>query len=288
MISVACGRGASPRSSCSNWSYSARQALARDLIGRQVKGHLTIAQADHAREVRQRHVHLVQRGHQGDAALPRAAEQRLDGLARARGVERRERLVDQPEPCRAPAAHAPGPRAGARRPKVGRRARTACRPDRSGPAPQKRPGCRSGRTASAGWLSRPMAGRRAGQHRGDHALARRQRRHLRGQKQLAAQPLKGVTWQSPGRHAIQLEKAAARRQRAGQHLQQRGLARARRADHRDLFAMRDLQVDRAHGGQRTSARRRVPSAQRLEFNLQAVHRSEQAGRTLRAAASMPL
>ena len=70
-------------------------------------------------------------------------------------------------------------------------------PGRSAAARRARRGCRAGRTAKRRLARSPIAGSRAGQHRGDDALARRQRRHLRRQEQPAAQALQFAAAAAP-------------------------------------------------------------------------------------------
>jgi hypothetical protein len=122
----------------------------------------------------------------------------------------------------------------------------------------------------------------AGQHGGHHPLPWRQRRHLRRQEQGTAQPLQAARRQQPGIVVVQQDAAARRPQRAGQDVQQRGLARTRRTDHRDLFARRDFQAHPPQGRGGSGLGGRMPARNRVQRDL---HFSRPA---LRAAASMPL
>ena len=75
----------------------AAQAFVADLVARQVEGHPSVAQADDAREEVERDLDLVQGRHHRRAPLFGRQGQRVDGLARARRVERRQGFVDQPQ-----------------------------------------------------------------------------------------------------------------------------------------------------------------------------------------------
>ena len=225
----------------------ARQALGRHLGCGQIKHQRPVAQADDARKVGQCRVHLVQGGHQSGATLLSGLHQGVDRLLGPRRVERREWLVDQPQRCRR--------QQGARQTHpLPLTARQPINPVKQLVAQIKllqRGKCRRdvGRVqqrAQAG--PQAHAGQRAGQHRSHHALARRQRRCLRRQKQPAAQPLQSAPGQLPRRCAVQRHLAGKRRQRAGQHLQQGGLAGARRADHRHLLTGGHAQVQRLDSG----------------------------------------
>jgi hypothetical protein len=109
------------------------------------------------------------------------------GLARARGVQRRQRLVDQPQRAGASSARARPTRW--RSPPESRSTRSnslSARSKRSSAA------CAAGMS----WVEQraqagpgPMRRQAAGQHRGHHPLARRQRRHLGRQEEPAAQAL---------------------------------------------------------------------------------------------------
>ena len=65
----------------------------------------------------------------------------------------------------------------------------------------------------------------------------------RPEEQAAAQTLQGRFVAVPRVNTLDVQLTACRRQGAGHQLQQRGLARPRRANDRQLFAMGHLQVD---------------------------------------------
>ncbi|MNG09126.1 hypothetical protein D3C84_925300 [compost metagenome] len=83
------------------------------------------------------------------------------------------------------------------------------------------------------------------QHRGDHPLARRQRRRLMHQADARAQALALTGRQVPGLFPQHLQFAVAGAQAGGKYVKQARLARAGRADDGDLFTGFDVQVQAA-------------------------------------------
>ncbi|MOA40805.1 hypothetical protein D3C78_1627110 [compost metagenome] len=87
----------------------------------------------------------------------------------------------------------------------------------------------------------------AGQHGGDHALTRRQRRRLMHQADPRAQTLTLAGRQVPGAFAEHFNLAAAGPQGGGQQVEQTRLTGPGRANDGDLFTNANLQVDTAQG-----------------------------------------
>ncbi len=114
-------------------------------------------------------------------------------------------------------------------------------------------------------------GKPARQHGVDDPLARRQRRRLRRQEQSRAQGVAFAAGDLPGRSAEDVQAAGFRAQRAGQGMQQTGLAGAGRADQGDLFALGHVQVQLAQC-QRIAGGARVVDADLVKLECHAMFR----------------
>ena len=216
--------------------------------------------------MRQGHVHMVQRGDQCGAALVGRLRERGQGLLRTRRVKRGQRLVHQQQTgLRSQRPRQTHPLAlAAREPvypveqfvgHVKMRQRGLGQPDAGG----------IDQAAHAG----PQAFVRQAprQHRRHHTLPGWQRRHLGRQKKATAQALQCAARQCPGVDAIELQAALVGPLCAGQQLQQRGLARARRADHRHLLALRHHQIQAAQRCGCTGACGRVAHGGVVQLNF---------------------
>jgi hypothetical protein len=204
----------------------------------------------------------MQRAHQGAAGAAGRFGQAADHLLGMGRVERRQRLVDQPQlgigdqrPGQPDAlAFAAGQAIDALPQLV---AEVECGQRRLG----GRGFARVPQRAQAG--DQRLRRQAARQHRGDDPLPWWQRRHLGREEQASAQPLPFSRRQRPRCRAEQAQRAGTRRHRAGQRLQQAGFAGARRTDQRELFTAPDVQRQPAqHLGDGQRRRRRAQIAQR--------------------------
>ena len=222
------------------------ELVATHLRCRAIEHDRAVAQSDDAIETRQRDVDLMHRGQQRDAALASDGGQCGDGLFGACRIESRQRLVDQPQTRRReqcagesdPLALAAGEAVDSREQFVGQ---AEAIERRMHVADVQRMQQR------AQTFREPPRGQPTGQHGGDDALARGQRRRLRCHEDAAALALQRARAPCPRVDAGERHFAAGRPQRRSGDLQQGRLAGARRADDREPLAGSNGQVHPAQG-----------------------------------------
>ena len=242
--------------------------IAADLRGRQIEQHFARAQPQDAREVRERRVDLMHRRQQRDAALARNRDQLSNSLLRAGRIERGQRLIHQPERSgRQQRARESDPLPLAAGQPVDPREQLLAQIEPLERRVRARNVLRIEQRAQTG--AQAPVRQPAREHRRDHALARRQRRHLRGHEKPPALLLQCACGLRPDVGAAQHDAPGRGLQRRAGGLQQRGLACAGRADHRDLLARLHLQ---RHPTQRRGAARgrRVARMHAVQFEFQAL------------------
>ena len=196
-------------------------------------------------------------------ALPRPA--RRTRSVGERRVERRHRLVGEDQRRAAGTARGRCRRAAAGRPRAGRSDRRRARRGRAAPSAARAPAASPRHEQRGERLPRRPGAEPAGEHGGDDAQARRDRRALVHDADARAQAPQRAGAEPPRVVVAEhLDAALARPQRRAEDAQQRRLAGARRADHRDALAAR-----RARATTPCSARwplgwtRPTPSSDRL-------------------------
>ena len=236
-----------------------------DLGGRRVEGHPPVAQGHDALEVRTRHFHLVQGGDQRGTAGARCAHQGRDGLLRACRVEGRQGLVDQDQfRARHQRARQPHPLPFAARQAVDTLEQFVGHIEMRQRVARRVHALRVEQRAQAG--PKPALRQPPRQHRGDDPLARRQRRHLRCEKQAPAQPVQGPSRQGPWLRVEQPNLALGRLQRTSHRVQQGGLAGTRRADDGHDLAALHTQRDGVNG-EHVGAGGGMPHAELRELDV---------------------
>lgn len=189
-----------------------------------IEVHDALAQPENPRKLL-RNPYLMQRTDQGCATLTRQFSQGCDRKLGPCGVERRQRLINQPQTCGGEHSARPSnPLALAAREPIHALPEFVLeiKPHKRSVGLRNIVGVKK-RSQALG--ERPL--RKSGGKQGcDHPLPRRQRRFLRGKKKSCAQVMALAVWRGPGIAPIQTQASAVGPQRAGKQMQQRGLSRA--------------------------------------------------------------